>query len=670
MSLILLTACGQKKANLTSGINLDNLDKTANPVEDFYQYSCGGWMANHPLDAEHARYGTFDKLFEDNQEQMKSLIDSLAAAQNEKGSIADKIATLYNVGMDTATIEKQGAEPIKPFMQEIAGFKTRDELIKALPVLHHQGAYPFFVLFSEADMSNAAMQIGWIYQSGLGIGDRDYYLKAENEDIRKAYVEMMDKQFSNSGYPELVNIPSNVLAEMVMSTETKIAKEQIDKLLLRNPMETFHKMSLADAEKDAPNIHYGDYFKSFGLEIDTFNNAMPTYMKKVSDLLSTENIENLKAYYAWQVINGSAAYLSKNFVDASFAFYSTTMSGVTQQRPRWKRVQNAVNGAMGEAVGQMYVAKYFPQTAKDRMITLVNNLKEAFAQRISDATWMEQQTKDLAHEKLNAILVKVGYPDKWRDYSKLEIKNDSYLANIIRSNMFDMDYMLSKINKPTDKSEWGMTPQTVNAYYNPTTNEICFPAGILQPPFFDMNADDAANYGAIGVVIGHEMTHGFDDQGRQYDKDGNLNNWWLESDADNFKANAQILVDWFNGIKVLDDPETYANGAYTLGENIADNGGLHISYKAMQIAKDNGQINKGKMDGFTPEQRFFLAYANVWASNITKEQIINLTNNDVHSLGKWRVNGTLPHVTEFVDAFNVQEDNAMWLAPEKRAKLW
>ena len=386
--------------------------------------------------------------------------------------------------------------------------------------------------------------------------------------------------------------------------------------------------------------------------------------------MSTEKIENLKAYYAWQVINGSAAYLSKNFVDASFAFYSTTMSGVTQQRPRWKRVQNAVNGAMGEAVGQMYVAKYFPQTAKDRMITLVNNLKEAFAQRISDATWMERQTKDLAHEKLNAILVKVGYPDKWRDYSKLEIKNDSYLANIIRSNMFDMDYMLSKINKPTDKSEWGMTPQTVNAYYNPTTNEICFPAGILQPPFFDMNADDAANYGAIGVVIGHEMTHGFDDQGRQYDKDGNLNNWWLESDADNFKANAQILVDWFNGIKVLDDPETYANGAYTLGENIADNGGLHISYKAMQIAKNNGQINKGEMDGFTPEQRFFLAYANVWASNITKEQIINLTNNDVHSLGKWRVNGTLPHVTEFIDAFNVQEDNAMWLAPEKRAKLW
>ena len=670
MSLTLMAACGTKKAALSSGINLDNLDTTASPVDDFYQYACGGWMKNHPLDAEHARFGTFDELYENNEKQMKDLIDSLSTAQNAKGSIADKIATLYNVGMDSATVEKQGAEPIKPFMEKIAGMTSREELVKELPAMHHQGFYPFFALFSEADMSNAAMQIGWLYQTGLGMGDRDYYLKPENAKIREAYMTLLATQLELSGYPAMVKMPADKLAKMVMETETRIAKAQIDKVALRNPAETFHKTTLAEAEKDYPALKLGEYFKAMNLTIDTFNNCMPTYMKEVNAMLATMSIDNLKAYFAWQVINEAANYLSAAFVDANFAFYGTTMSGVTQQRPRWKRVQATVNGTMGEAVGQMYVAKYFPKEAKDRMITLVDNLKEAFAQRITEAEWMDQKTKDSAHEKLKAILVKVGYPDKWRDYGGLDIKGDSYFANIVRSNVFDVDYMLSKINKPTDKTEWGMTPQTVNAYYNPTTNEICFPAGILQPPFFNMNADDAANYGAIGVVIGHEMTHGFDDQGRQYDLKGNLNDWWQESDANNFKGNAQVLVDWFNGIKVLDDPEMYGNGQYTLGENIADNGGLHISYKAMQIAMQNKQVNEKEMDGFTPQQRFFLAYANVWASNITKEQIINLTNNDVHSLGRWRVNGTLPHITEFAEAWGVKEGNGMWLAPDKRAKLW
>lgn len=674
MSLGLLTACSSnKEALLTSGIHREDLDATANAVDNFYQYACGGWMANHPLDAEHARYGTFDKLAEDNQAQMKTLIDSLSAAKNVRGSIADKIATLYNVGMDTATINKQGAEPLQPFMKEIAAMTTRDNLVKELSVLHHQGFNPYFGLFSEADFSNAAMQIAWVYQTGLGMGDRDYYLKddAQNEKIRKAYIVLMTKQFALSGYDKLVNLPADKLADMVMATETKIAKAQIDKLVLRDPMATFHKMALKDAEKVCPTVKLGEYFRAMGVNsIDTFNMAMPTYMTEVSNMLANDDIESIKAYYAWSVINGSASYLSDDFVNANFDFYGKTMSGVTQQRPRWKRVQSTVNGAMGEAVGQMYVAKYFPAEAKQRMLTMVSNLQEAFKVRIKEANWMDQTTKDKATEKLSSILVKVGYPDKWRDYSALTIKNDSYLANVVRSNVFDVDYSLNKINKPTDKAEWGMTPQTVNAYYNPTTNEICFPAGILQPPFFDMHADDAANYGAIGVVIGHEMTHGFDDQGRQYDKYGNLNDWWKESDAENFKNNAKVLVDWFSSIKVLDDPETYGNGAYTLGENIADNGGLHISYKALQIAEKRDQVNKKKMDGFTPEQRFFLAYANVWAGNITKEQIINQTNNDVHSLGRWRVNGTLPHITEFVNAFGVKQGNAMWLAPEKRAKLW
>ncbi len=386
--------------------------------------------------------------------------------------------------------------------------------------------------------------------------------------------------------------------------------------------------------------------------------------------MANENLESLKAYYAWQIIDIAAPYLSIDFVQNNFDFFSTALNGVKQMKPRWKRVQGTVNGALGEAVGQMYVAKYFPGEAKERMLTLVHNLQEAFKVRIAEADWMDNVTKGRAVEKLESMLVKVGYPDKWRDYSGLEIKNDSYFANVIRSNEFDMDYSLNKVNKPTDRTEWGMTPQTVNAYYNPTTNEICFPAGILQPPFFNLQADDAANYGAIGVVIGHEMSHGFDDKGRQYDKDGNVNDWWQPQDAENFTNNAQVLVDWFNAIKIMDDPETYANGSLTLGENIADNGGLHISFKAMEIAKANNQINAGEMDGFTPEQRFFLAYAAVWASNATKEYTLYLTQNDVHSLGRLRVNATLPHVTEFIEAFDVKENNAMWLAPEKRVKLW
>ncbi len=674
MSLGLLAACGGNKEVVpTSGVNLSSLDTTANPVEDFYQYACGGWIANHPLDAEHARYGSFDELAENNQKQMKVLIDSLATAQNEKGSVAEKIAMLYNIGMDTATIDKQGNEPLLPYMQEIAALNSRDELVKILPTLHHRGAMPFFGTFGEADFTNASMTIAWVYQTGLGMGDRDYYLVNDEhrQNLRKQYVELMEKQFALSGYDKLVGLPADKLAEMVMAVETKLAKDQIDKEALREPSNSFHKMSLADAEKVCPNVKLGEYFVALGLNgIDTFNLAMPTYMKTVSNLLANENLESLKAYYAWQVIDMAAPYLSSDFVQNNFDFFSTALNGVKQMKPRWKRVQGTVNGALGEAVGQMYVAKYFPGEAKERMLTLVHNLQEAFKVRIAEADWMDDVTKGRAVEKLESMLVKVGYPDKWRDYSGLEIKNDSYFANVIRSNEFDMDYALSKVNKPTDRTEWGMTPQTVNAYYNPTTNEICFPAGILQPPFFNLNADDAANYGAIGVVIGHEMSHGFDDKGRQYDKNGNVNDWWQPQDAENFTNNAQVLVDWFNAIKIMDDPETYANGSLTLGENIADNGGLHISFKAMEIAKGNNQINAGEMDGFTPEQRFFLAYAAVWASNATKEYTLFLTQNDVHSLGRLRVNATLPHVTEFIEAFDVKEGNAMWLAPEKRVKLW
>ena len=669
---LLATGC-QHKTELTSGIQADNLDTTANPVDDFYQYACGGWMKNHPLDAEHSRYGAFDVLAENNQKQLRTIIDSVSAAKNEKGSISDKIATLYNMGMDSVTLQKQGAEPIVPYMKEIAALNTRDELRNEMYRLQKMGAGVFFGLFNEADYENAEMCMAWVYQGGTGMGDRDYYLKndAANKEIRDAYLKLMTTEISLSGYDKLIGLPADKLAQMVLTLETRLAKAQYDKVVNRDPFKTFNRKSLDEADKLAADIRFKDYFKAMGLpNLTQFNMAQPEYIQEVNRVLASENVESIKAYYAWSVINMAAGYLSDDFVNANFEFYGRTMSGAEQIRPRWKRVTNTVDGALGEALGQLYVAKYFPPEAKQRMITLVSNLQEAFGQRIDNAVWMEQATKEKAKEKLQAILVKVGYPDTWRDYSGLEIKNDSYFANVVRSNEFDHDYMISKIDKPVDRNEWLMTPQTVNAYYNPTTNEICFPAGILQAPFFDMNADDAVNYGAIGVVIGHEMTHGFDDQGRQYDLNGNLNDWWQPSDAENFKKNSQVLVECFNKVKVLDNPETYANGELTLGENIADNGGLHISYLAMQNAIAKGQVNSKEMDGFTPAQRFFIAYAGVWASNIRDKAALQLTTIDVHSLARNRVNVTLPHVTEFIDAWGVKEGDGMWLVPESRVTLW
>ena len=540
--------------------------------------------------------------------------------------------------------------------------------------MHKRGNTVLFGVFGEADKDDAKQCIAWAYQGGLGLGDRDYYLLDEgnNKNIRAGYVDLMNKLFAMSGYDKLSGKNADKLAQSVMAFETRLAKAMNTKLENHDPQGTFNRYTVDEAVKFAPNIDWKGYFETMGIMkgMKSFNIAQPKYFAEVNKVMKDADVETLKAYFAWHEILGAASYLSDDFVNASFDFFGKLMSGREQNRPRWKRVTSTVEGAMGEALGQLYVERFFPAEAKARMETLVQNLITALGQRIDMAEWMTDQTKANAHKKLSTILVKIGYPNKWRDYSGLEIKDDSYYANVVRSNEFDMAYMMSKINKPVDRDEWGMTPQTVNAYYNPTTNEICFPAAILQPPFFQFDADDAANYGAIGVVIGHELTHGFDDQGRQYDELGNLNDWWTEEDAKNFDANKQVLIEAFNAVKVLDDPETYANGALTLGENIADNGGLHVSYLAMQNAMAKGQINKDKMDEFTPEQRFFLAYAAVWASNIRPQAILQLTQMDVHSLAKNRVNVTLPHVTEFIDAWGVKESDGMYLAPEKRVLLW
>lgn len=457
-------------------------------------------------------------------------------------------------------------------------------------------------------------------------------------------------------------------AKNVMKVETRLAEASKSAVELRDPYANYNKITVAQLKKEVPSIDWDAYFTTIGLkDLQDVNVGQMDEIKTVADLLKKEDLDVLKAYLQWNVINTASSYLSDNFVAQNFDFYGRTLSGTKEMQPRWKRAVSAVNGVLGEAVGQMYTEKYFPAAAKERMIKLVGNLQKALGERIQGLEWMSEETKAKALEKLAAFHVKVGYPDKWRDYSSLEIKNDSYWANIIRSNHFDHDKMIAKAGKPVDKDEWLMTPQTVNAYYNPTTNEICFPAAILQYPFFDMNADDACNYGAIGVVIGHEMTHGFDDQGRQYDKDGNLKDWWTPEDAKNFKERAQVLVDYFGNIEVL--PGLKANGELTLGENIADHGGLQVSFLALQKAMAENPLGKDE-HGFTPEQRFFLSYANVWADNTRDEQIRLQTKSDPHSLGRWRVNAALPHISMWYDAFGVKEGDALYLPVEKRASIW
>lgn len=657
---------------LESGIDRANLDTTVNPRDDFYGYACGGWMKNNPLAPEYARYGTFDQLRENNHTQVRELIEGLAKQQNEAGSIAYKIGTMYNMGMDSVKLNADGFEPIKAELQAIATIADKMQLQAKLAELHKAGVTPFFALFGEADFTNSSMNIAWIYQEGLGMGDRDYYLDKDDHSIelRAKYRTLLINMFRHSGLAAILQNgkTEEQLADAVIALETRLAKASMTRLEQRNPHSIFNKKTVAELQTIAPPIDFKSYFADMGIPaLDTLNVAQPAYMKEVGVVIKTTPLEDLKAYLAWNLINHAADLLNDEAANENFAFYGKALSGKEEMQPRWKRVVNTVNGSLGEAVGQMYVEKYFPASSKERMDKLVANLQLALSDRIAGLEWMGDSTKLKAQEKLRAFRVKIGYPDKWRDYSPLEVKGDSYYANYARATRFEMDYQLSKIDKPLDPTEWGMTPQTVNAYYNPTTNEICFPAGILQPPFFNAKADDAANYGGIGLVIGHEMTHGFDDQGRLYDKEGNLKEWWTEEDAKKFNNRAQGLVDFFNTIEVA--PGVFANGKLTLGENIADYGGIQVAWDAMQKAIAEGTITP-EIDGFTAAQRFFISYATVWAGNIREQEILRLTKQDVHSLGRWRVNGALKHIPQFYETYGVVEGDGMYISPEKRAVIW
>ncbi len=669
IALTLLAAgCDTKRETeaVSAGIRVANMDTTASPRTDFFRYACGGWMDNNPLTGEYARFGMFDQLAENNRKQLKSLIEELAAEQAEPGSVARKIGDLYNMAMDSVKLNADGIKPIQADLERIAGLKDKKDLPALIAEMHRRGFSPYFGIYVGSDDKNSTMNIVHTYQGGLSLDEREYYLDNDEHtrEIRKKFEQHVAKMFRLAGYDQ---VRAKKAASDVMKVETRIAKASYDNVKLRNPHANYHKMAVSELKKEIPGIAWDSYFATVGLKgLEELNVGQPEPIKEVAALLKEMPLDVQKSYLSWYVIDAAASYLSDDFVAQNFDFYGKTLSGKQEMQPRWKRSVSTVNGVLGEAVGQMYTEKYFPAAAKERMIVLVGKLQEALGDRIRGLDWMSGETKEKALEKLSAITVKVGYPDKWKDYSALEIKDDSYWENIVRSNVFNYDEMIAKAGKPVDRSKWYMTPQTVNAYYSPSTNEICFPAGILQYPFFDMSADDAFNYGAIGVVIGHEMTHGFDDQGRLYDKDGNLEDWWTEADAKSFQERAQKLVTHFDNIEVL--PGLHANGKLTLGENIADHGGLQVAYTAFK--KATGAKPLPMKEGFTPEQRFFLAYANVWAGNVRDEQIRVLTKSDPHSLGRWRVNGALPHINAWYEAFAINENDPMYLAPEKRAVIW
>lgn len=660
-------SCSQKaKDTEVATLQISNIDTTFSPGNDFYAFATGGWAKANPIKDAYGRYGTFEELAEKNDLQVRGIIEDLSKTTQEQGSLGQKIGDLYRVATDSTKLNEDGAKPIQNQLIEITNANNTTDIIKLIAEVNKFAGTPFFGMYIGADDMNSSMNILNLYQSGLGLGERDYYLSDDDhsKELRNGYLELMNKQFVNAGYT--VEEAAKA-AKAVMSIETELAKAHYTKEKMRNPELNYNKVAVKDLDNKVAKFDWNTYFNAAGVKgFEDLNVSQIEPIAAAIKLINTTPIEDIKAYLSWKVINSAASYLSDQFVDTNFDFYGKQLSGLQAQQPRWKRAVNTVNGVLSEAVGEIYVSKYFPAESKERMLTLVKNLQATLGERINNLTWMSDETKAKAQDKLNAFTIKIGYPDKWKDYSSLEIKDDSYWANIVRASQFEYNDNISRLGKAVDKTEWHMPPQMVNAYYSPSSNEICFPAGILQPPFFFPEGDDAINYGAIGVVIGHEMSHGFDDQGCKYDKEGNMVNWWTKEDASKFNERAQVLVDHFNKIEVL--PGLFANGEYTLGENIGDFGGIQISFNAFE--KTDEAKNAVKIEGYTPQQRFFLAYAGVWAANIREAEIRRRTQTDVHSLGNWRVNGTLPHINAWYEAFGVTPEDSLYIPKEERADIW
>lgn len=664
----LLAAMSAGAQSQVSGIDKKNMDLSVKPGTDFYQYAAGGWLKSHPLDAEHTNNGAFTDLYEENQKRIQELILEYASKPQKQGTLEQKIGTLYNMLMDSVRLNREGWEPLKPTLARIAAIKTNKEYQLVTAELDRRGENTMmFGVGVGADMRNASMNIVSVGQGGLGLGTRDYYLNNDPQTlkVREAYKTYLKNLFKMVGNDEAT---ATKKVDAIMAIETRIAKVSYSKVQLRDIDKNYHKMSYNDLVLNFPGIDWGNVFLQTGFPpFDAVDVGQPEPIHEVEKILADTNLDDLKAYAEIKVISGATSQLSDAFRAESFKF-SSVLSGAQQDRPRWKRAVATVSNVFGEAIGKLYVEKYFPESSKQRMIELVKNLQEALAQRIQEATWMSAATKAQAKDKLDNFIVKIGYPDKWRDYSGLQIDDKlSLYANMQNvSEFFLQDELSRKVNKPVDKMEWGMTPQTINAYYNPTTNEICFPAAILQPPFFDPNADDAVNYGGIGAVIGHEMSHGFDDQGSQFDKTGNQRDWWTAQDKKNFQERSKVLVDHFGKVEVVNGKKV--NGQLTLGENIGDNGGLNIAFRALQNSMKTKPLKT--LDGFTPEQRFFLSWARVWAGNARPEYLEYLITVDPHSPNMARVNAALPEIDAWYDAFKIKKGDKLFIPANKRAHIW
>ena len=664
----LLAAMSAGAQSQVSGIDKKNMDLSVKPGTDFYQYAAGGWLKSHPLDAEHTNNGAFTDLYEENQKRIQELILEYASKPQKQGTLEQKIGTLYNMLMDSVRLNREGWEPLKPTLARIAAIKTNKEYQLVTAELDRRGENTMmFGVGVGADMRNASMNIVSVGQGGLGLGTRDYYLNNDPQTlkVREAYKTYLKNLFKMVGNDEAT---ATKKVDAIMAIETRIAKVSYSKVQLRDIDKNYHKMSYNDLVLNFPGIDWGNVFLQTGFPpFDAVDVGQPEPIHEVEKILADTNLDDLKAYAEIKVISGATSQLSDAFRAESFKF-SSVLSGAQQDRPRWKRAVATVSNVFGEAIGKLYVEKYFPESSKQRMIELVKNLQEALAQRIQEATWMSAATKAQAKDKLDNFIVKIGYPDKWRDYSGLQINDKlSLYANMQNvSEFFLQDELNRKVNKPVDKMEWGMTPQTINAYYNPTTNEICFPAAILQPQFFYPNSDDAVNYGGIGAVIGHEMSHGFDDQGSQFDKTGNQRDWWTAQDKKNFQERSKVLVDHFSKVEVVNGKKV--NGQLTLGENIGDNGGLNIAFRALQNSMKTKPLKT--LDGFTPEQRFFLSWARVWAGNARPEYLEYLITVDPHSPNMARVNAALPEIDAWYDAFKIKKGDKLFIPANKRAHIW
>jgi len=668
--MALATMTLTSSAQLRSGIDLKDLNTSVRPADDFYEYACGGWMKANPLPPAYSRYGSFDRLAEDNNKRINGILKELLENNYPQGSVEQKLSDLYKLAMDSARREKEGVAPLMGELKTLENAKNKEQLFNVQLSMMPYGESEFFSAYIGADDKNASENILNIYQSGLTLGQKDYYLENDEatKKIREAYKKHIVNMFQLFGFKKGA---AEKKMKNILKIETALAKVSKSRTELRDPIANYHKMTLKEFNANYPHFMLEKQMNAKGIKTEYIQEMVvgqPQFMAAADKLFAEMTAAEYRDVMEWGLIGSASGYLNDAVRAENFEFYGKVFSGRQQDHPLWRRATNQVQGVMGEALGRIYVKKYFPASSKERMKTLVENLRIALGERIAAQDWMDDSTKVNALLKLNTFYVKIGYPDKWTDISGLKIDaKKSYYDNMKECARFWTAWRIEHTaGKPVDRDDWHMTPQTVNAYYNPTTNEICFPAGILQVPFFDATADDAFNYGAIGVVIGHEMTHGFDDQGRRFDKDGNMHDWWTSEDGKNFTLRTDKYADFFSKIKVL--PDLNANGRLTLGENLADHGGLQVAWYAYKNATKRNPLPV--IDGLTADQRFFLAYAGVWAGNITEAEIRNRTKSDPHSLGRYRVNGALPHIDMWYDAFNVKEGDKMFVPKSERLPLW